>query len=291
MIIVSGATGTVGRHLLEELRAAATPARVLVRDPRSIAAVEAQGFAAVVGTFDDPDTLREGFVGAERLFLLSPPGTNAMVRQQLSAIDAARDAGIRHVVKLSSIGAEEEDTRAGIIRAHRVIERHIEASGLAFTHLRPHWFFQNELGQALTVAEEGTFHAPDVSSIAAIDARDIAAVAARVLVEDGHEGAAYTLTGPAAIGYGDVAAVLSGVLDRPVRWTEVSLEYARSSMLDGGLAPELAVGFAEIMARYREGGLTAQVSPVTEQLLGRPPRSFAQFAEEHRAAYEVAAAA
>jgi len=111
-----------------------------------------------------------------------------------------------------------------------------------------------------------------------------------VLVEDGHEGARYVLTGPAPRGYADVARTLGDVLGQAVRWIEVGLDDARRAMLDGGLPAELAIGFTEIMARYREGGVTAQVSPHVESLLGRPPRRFEQFVRDHRDAFAGLAA-
>jgi uncharacterized protein YbjT (DUF2867 family) len=279
MILITGATGTVGSALLDELEGH-DGVRALVRREEAARALAERGVDAVVGSFEDPDALARAVTGADRLFLLSPPGAQDMVRAQVAVVDAARAAGVRHVVKLSSIGADEP-TRARIIRAHAEIERHIEASGMAWTHLRPHWFMQNELGQADSILAGGTFYAPDVSRIALIDARDVAAVAARVLTGPGHENRAYLLTGPQALTYGDLAGVYSDLLGREVRWSEVTLEQARESMLEGGLPDLLATGFAEIMARYREGGVTARVSPDAERLLGRPPRAFEDFAREH----------
>lgn len=290
MIIVTGATGTVGTALLRELPGRPRAVRVLVRDAATAAALQRRGYDVARGDFDDPASLRTAFAGADRLFLLSPPGVAEMERRQVAAVDEAKASGVRHVVKLSSIAADEPGA-GGIIGAHRAVEEHIERSGLAFTHLRPHWFFQNELGQAASIATQGELFAPDVTRISAIDARDVAAVAARVLTEDGHEGAAYTLTGPAALGYADVAAALSDVVGHPVRWTEVTLEQARSSMLEAGLPTVLATGFIEIMRRYRAGGVTARISPVVAEILGRPPRTFREFVADHRAAFRSSAAA
>lgn len=285
MIVVTGATGTVGRALLEELAASSVTARVLVRNPQRAVAARRLGMQIAVGSFEDKSSLRAALDGAERLFLLSPAGTDTMVRQQTTVVDIARECGVRHVVKVSSIGADETDVAASIIRAHRDIERHIEASGMSYTHLRPHWFAQNELGHAPSIVADGKLYAPDVTQITSIDARDIAAAAAHVLTHDGHERKAYVLTGPEALSYADVAATLTDVLGHPVRWIEVSLEAARDSMLDAGLARGLATGFTEIMARYRDGGATATVSPAIEALLGRPPRRFEEFARDHRAAF------
>ena len=289
MIVVTGATGTVGTALLEELAASSVTARVLVRSPERAIAARRLGMQIAPGSFEDESSLRVGLEGAERLFLLSPAGTDTMVRQQTDVVDIALECGVRHIVKVSSIGADETDIGASIIRAHRDIERHIEASGVAYTHLRAHWFAQNELAHAPSIVADGKLYAPDVTHITTIDARDIAAAAAHVLTHDGHEGTGYVLTGPEALSYADVAATLTDVLAHPVRWIEVSLEAARDSMLDAGLPRELATGFTEIMARYRDGGATATVSPAIEGLLGRPPRRFEEFVRDHSAAFAGAA--
>jgi uncharacterized protein YbjT (DUF2867 family) len=144
---------------------------------------------------------------------------------------------------------------------------------------------QNELAQAAAVADAGAFYAPDVTRVSMIDVRDVAAVAAAVLCEEGHEGQSYVLTGPEALSYPDLAEHYARFLSREVRWQEVTLEQARQAMLSGGLPEVLACGFTEVMARYREGGITASVSPDVQRLLGRPPHSFEQFLADHRAAF------
>lgn len=286
MILVTGATGTVGSILVGEL-AERADVRVLLRSEEAAARHRSQGVDAVVGAFEDRDALERAVRGVERLFLLSPPGADDMVRAQVPVVDAALAAGVRHVVKLSSIAADEP-TDARIIAAHREIERHIEAAGLSWTHLRPHWFMQNELGQAQSVLREAAFHAPDIGHVSMIDARDVGAVAAHVLTEPGHEHRAYTLTGPARITYREVAQTYSRILDRTIRWEEVSLAQARESMLEGGLPEVLATGFTDIQARYRQGGVTAEISPDAERLLGRPPRSFEQFVRDHQELFGAA---
>jgi uncharacterized protein YbjT (DUF2867 family) len=284
MILVTGATGTVGRHLVRELAAAGAPTRALVHTPDSVGALREVGVETAVAAFEDRDSLRNALSGVERLYLLSPPGAGSMVELQLHVVDAARATGVRQIVKQSSIAADEP-SEASIVVAHRRVEEAIERSGIAWTHLRPNWFMQNELGQAATIASDGVFYAPDVTQVAMIDARDVAAVAAQVLTSDGHEGKAYVLTGPEALSYADLAAAYTRVLVREVRWQEVSLEQARGSMAESGLPDELALGFTEILRRYRDGGVTRRVSPAVRGLTGRAPRSFEDFLRDHLGAY------
>jgi uncharacterized protein YbjT (DUF2867 family) len=284
VILVTGASGNVGSRLVRELLAAGAPARALVRRPEAAAELEALGANVVVGTFEDADALRQAARGVERVYVVSPPGVDGMVEEQLAVVRAAAAEGVGHVVKQSSIGADL-DTDASIVVAHRRIEEAIEASGMAWTHLRPHWFMQNELGQAGTIAADGVFYAPDVTKISMIDVGDVAEVAARVLTSDGHEGKAYVLTGPQALSYSAVAEIYSRVLGRDVRWQEVTLDDARDSMREAGMPDELAVGFPEIMGGYRGGGVMRDVSPAVEELTGHPPRAFEDFVRENRAAF------
>ncbi len=290
MILVTGSTGNVGSNLVRELARSGVPARALVHEAEKSPQVQRLGVEAFVGSFEAEVSLRNALDGVERLFLLSPPGVEVMVEQQLSVLSLAKETGVQHVVKQSSVCADER-TDASIILAHRRIEEEIEASGLAWTHLRSNWFMQNELGQASSVARDGVFYAPDVTQVSMIDARDVAAVAAHVLTTSGHEGKAYVLTGPESLSYQDVAAAYSRVLEQSVSWKEVTLEDARQSMLDAGLPDELASGFTEVMARYREGGATHDISPAVRQLLGREPLSFEQFVRDHEDAYAAAGAA
>lgn len=287
MILVTGASGNVGSRLARALVAAGVPTRALVRRTDAAAELQELGAEPVVCTFEDADALRDAVRGAEQVYLVSPPGVDRMVEEQVAVVEAARAEGVRHVVKQSSIGADL-DTDASIVVAHRRIEEAIESSGMTWTHLRPHWFMQNELGQAGTIAGDGVFYAPDVTAISMIDVADVASVAARVLTSDGHEGRAYVLTGPQVLSYADLADVYSRVLGREVRWQEVSLEEARDSMREAGMPEELAVGFPEVMGGYRGGGVMREVSPAVEELTGRAPRTFEEFLRENRGAYEAA---
>jgi len=285
MIVLTGSTGTVGRHLARALLAQGSPVTALAHSPESAAALTSLGVEARLGSFDEPESLRRALAGATRLFLLTPAGIGSLRERQLRVLEAARAGGtVSHIVKLSSIAADERPAPA-IIAAHRAVEEEIERSGLGWTHLRPNWFMQNELAQASAVARDAAFFAPDVTEVSMIDARDVAAVAARVLSSEGHEGRAYTLTGPEALGYRAVALVYASMLERPVQWREATFDEARRSMVASGLTEELASGYGEIMQRYRRGGVTRRVSPDVERVTGHPPRTFRQFVGEHRAAF------
>ncbi|HYF26119.1 MAG TPA: NAD(P)H-binding protein, partial [Baekduia sp.] len=161
MLLLVGPTGTIGRPLTQLLAAAGVPARGLVRDARKADGLARRGITPVLGAVEDAAALRAALDGVQRVFLLTPPGAQAMLDQQRTVVDAARAAGVAHIVKLSSIGADEAPTGARIIDAHRAVERHIERSGMAWTFLRPHWFMDNELGQAPSIAQAGVLHAPD----------------------------------------------------------------------------------------------------------------------------------
>ena len=287
MLLVTGASGNVGSRLVRRLVEAGAPTRAFVRRPEAAAELQELGVETALGTFEDPESLRRAMSGVERVYVVSPPGVDVMAEQQLAVVSAAQAEGVRHVVKQSSITADE-DSDASIVVAHRRVEEAIEASGMSWTHLRPHWFMQNELGQAGTITSDGVFYAPDVTEISMIDVADVASAAARVLTSEGHEGKSYVLTGPEVVSYADLAEAYSRVLGREVRWQEVSLDDARDSMRESGLPEELAVGFTEIMGRYRAGGVTRKVSPAVEELTGRAPRTFEEFLRENRGVYEAA---
>ncbi len=226
-ILVTGATGTVGSFLVRKLGAAGVPARALVRSREKAEAVERLGLEAVVGDLDKPETLAPALAGIERVFLLSAP-EERQAELQNNLVHAARDAGVRHIVKLSAIGVGGELDAISLGRIHRETEEEIERAGLAHTHLRPNGFMQNSFMFAATIKAQGTFYAPfGEAKVSYVDARDVAAVAFHALTADGHEGKAYEITGPQALSYHDMARELSSVLGREVKYVEVPIGRAR----------------------------------------------------------------
>src|SRR5215211_3098346 len=221
MILITGATGTTGREVVEALRRlGAKGVRALVRDPARADFIREAGFETIAGDFGRPETLDAALEGVERALLLTPP-TPDTVGQHHDFIAAAAGAGVRYVVKLSAFAADA-DAPEGFGRWHGQSENLLKTSGLKWTMLRPNFFMQNLLGQARQIAATGNIFQPVGDARASfIDTRDIAAVAARALTEDGHEGQTYTLTGPEALSYHDVAAKLSRATGREIKYVPV----------------------------------------------------------------------
>jgi uncharacterized protein YbjT (DUF2867 family) len=284
-ILVTGATGTVGSFLVKKFGAAGVRARALVRSLEKAEAIEALGLEAAVGDLDKPETLAPALASVERVFLLSAP-EERQAELQNNLVRAARDAGVRHVVKLSAIGVGGELDQIALGRVHRETEEEIERSGMAHTHLRPNGFMQNSFMYAQTIKSQGVFYAPyGDAKVSYVDARDVASVAFHALTEDGHEGKAYEITGPEALSYHDIARELSAVLGREVKYVEVPIEAARGAMVGAGLNAWTVNALVELFNFYKDGGAD-QVRDTVREVTGRDPITFAQFATDHAQAFQ-----
>jgi uncharacterized protein YbjT (DUF2867 family) len=276
MIVLTGATGTVGRATAAALQAAGVPFRVAARTPLK---AEALGLPAVELDWDRPATLEAAFAGADKLFLLTPV-TEQQADYVTRAAAAAKRAGVQHIVRLSAIGAEIEPGIA-LMRGHRAGERAIEATGLGWTMLRPNSFAQNFVNYyGLDPHKNAPVYLPHGRGGASwIDARDVGEVAARVLSEPGHQGKAYTLTGGEAVSTADAITLLGEALGREYEYVDVPEHAAREAMRTHGAPPWIVDALAELNAWIKEGR-TNDVSPAVQQLLGRPPRTFRSYAED-----------
>ncbi|MFI5841754.1 NAD(P)H-binding protein [Catenuloplanes sp. NPDC051500] len=267
MILVTGATGTIGRHVVELLLARGVPVRAMTRAPERVAA--ADGLEVVAADFDDPASLRRAADGADAVLLITAPATPTE-RHDLAMIDAAREGGAGRVVKLSAIGTGERYAGGVIGEWHLRGEEALRDSGLPWTILRPSVFASNMLWWADAI-QSGTPIADPVDGArqGVVDPRDVSAVAAEALTGDGHDKALYTLTGPAPISLGEQALILGEVLGR-----DIAVE----------TAPPPDAAWAAGIAWSRDGH-NAVVTGDVERLLGRPPGTFRRWAEEHRDAF------
>lgn len=279
-ILVTGATGNVGGELIKLLSQRGVAYRAMVRGEGRVALPGAQ---PVAGDFDDAASLARALEGVERAFLVTPSTAEAEARQ-LAFVDAARRAGVRHVVKLSQWAADAASP-VRFLRYHAAVEAALRASGMAYTFLRPNLFMQGLLGFREMIAARGAVFAPaGDAKISAIDVRDIAAVAAAALTEAGHAGQIYALTGPAALTHGEMAATLSEVLGKRIAFVDVPDAAMRDALGAMHMAAWQADGLIEDYAHYRRGEASAVATGVRD-VTGRAPRSFVEFVRDHAGAF------
>jgi len=215
--------------------------------------------------------------GAEKVFLLPPLMPN-QVKVANAFVDAARRTGVRHIVKLSAIGADASPPYT-FGKWHAAADRHIRESGLAFTFLRPNSFMQNFMNYF--PPHDGTIYLPWGNGKASfVDTRDIAAVAAEALTSSEHEGKTYTLTGPAALGIAEVASILSEVAGREINYIDVPESAARDGMLQAGLPRWQVDALMELHAANKQNRWSTVTSDI-EKVTAKPATSFAQFARDH----------
>ena len=278
MICVTGAGGTVGGEVIEQLESAEAPFRAAYFSTEKADAARTRGVDAVIIDYNRLESLRAVFQGCDRLFLLGPNTLNQSELER-NAVDASKAAGVRHIVKQSVLGAVEESF--SLAHVHRPVEKAIESSGLAWTFLRPNSFMQNVatfMGE--TIKAEGVLYsASGEAKVSHVDVRDIAAVAVKALTEPDHEGKAYTLTGPEALTYDELASELSKVLGRSISHINLSPSDLKNGMLLEGMPEALADRMLDLERYFRED----QASRITDdikQVTGRDPRRFAQYARD-----------
>jgi uncharacterized protein YbjT (DUF2867 family) len=278
MILVTGPTGTVGSHVVAELARAHVPARALVRSPDRAADLP-DGVEPIVG---DLESLEGTLDGVERLFLMSPPSPEQM-RQESAAIDAARKAGVKHVVKLAAAGASPQ-APARFSRQHGELADYLKASGMDYTLIMPTDYMSNLLNQAASVRDRATLYAADAEAfVASVHPADVGAVAAAAL-QGGHEGSELVVTGPEAASPRDVAARLSTVLGREIELVALGTDALRNGMLSAGVPEWNAEGLLELYAVYGTGAAATPTDTVAD-VLGRQPRSWDDFIRENAGSF------
>jgi uncharacterized protein YbjT (DUF2867 family) len=270
MILVTGAAGTVGTEVVKGLARASANFRIAYRNRKP--SVSAQ---AVQLDLDRPETIEPNLGGVDTVFLLSN-----MVSPEINLVRVARAAGVRRIVKLSVWRAGDE--AYSFARWHRAVEREIEKSGVAWTFLRPNGFMQNAVTyEGDTIRREGAFYLPAADSRSStIDARDIAAVAVVALTSAAHDGKAYELSGPESLSSAEIAAILTRVLEREIRYVPVSPEDYKKGAMAAGVPEPYADALLDLYRYYRTGAAAA-VTPTVREVIGREPIRFEQFARDY----------
>jgi len=285
IVLVTGATGTVSTALLAELKGKpGIHLRALVRDAGKAAALVEEGYKVVVGDLEEPETLHDAFDGVDVLWLLTP--ASALEPSMGSnAVNAARKAKVKHIVRNSAIkAAHDAPNRNG--RLHAQVEDAVKASGIAWTILRPHYYMQNLLSSAGSVASDGMLYMNmGEAPVGMIDARDVGVLAARVIEDpSSHAGKIYNPTGPESSTMQDAAEVLGHVLGKPVQYVALPQDAARDAMLGFGLSRWFVGNVVDYGRVYSQGWgdfVTSDFATVT----GHRARSFKQFATDFAAVF------
>ncbi|MFI5399444.1 MAG: NmrA family NAD(P)-binding protein [SAR324 cluster bacterium] len=284
MLLVTGGTGLTGGELVRRLAALKMPVRVLVRNAAKAAGLAAlPGVEIAAGDMARPETLAGPLRGVERAMLISSAAPD-MLEVQSNFIAAAAQAGVRHVVKLSG-GIPGLDSPFRFARMHAAAERRLEASGMAFTHLRPGEFMETYFRNVPAIVAKGMLLRPmGQARIASIAVADIAAAAAAVLTGSGHEGKTYPLTGPEALTMAEVAEKLSAATGRIVRYVDVPPEEAKRAALAAGMPAFTADALDELFAERRKGA-EARVWSTLHDSFGIRATPFDEFAQRHAAIF------
>jgi (4-alkanoyl-5-oxo-2,5-dihydrofuran-3-yl)methyl phosphate reductase len=276
VILVTGATGTVGREVVAQLLVAGEKVRALTRNP-SRAHLDEQ-VELVAGDFNQPETLAKAVEGVESIFSLAFGPQLAI--QEASLAQAGQKAGAQHIVKLSALRPGGE-ARSTIATWHLASERAIQNMGIAWTFVQPGAFMSNALNWRDTIKSQGkVFSNYGDGKVAYIHPRDIAAVAVHALTEPGHEGKTYQVTGPEALSVGEVVQLLSEAVGKPIEYVPITDDATREGMQKAGL-PAFLIDALLPYASFVRTGKGAEILPTVEEVIGRRPLTFADWAREH----------
>lgn len=286
-VLITGVTGNIGSAVLDNFGTTDLDLRALVHDESKARTMRDGGVEAIVGDFLEPESLAPALEGVGAVLLITPIHPE-QVAQATNVIEAAMDSGNDpRIVRLSVAQASHEAPTKNS-RQHAQIEEELISSGLPYTILRPTTFMQNSLATARRISSEGRIYQPfKDGKLGMIDARDIGEVAVKVLTEEGHEGKTYTLTGPAAISFHDIAEMLSEVLRKKVEYVPISLEEAKETMLGMGLSEWKAEVLIEY-ARAHSQGYSNFTTEDVEQLTGHTATSYREFATDFARAFSGA---
>lgn len=276
-ILVTGATGNVGRHVVKGLVEAGERVRAVTRNPA--AASLPDGVEVVRGDLGDPDSLVSAFADVERLFLFpmvyrAPvPRSFSDVGHVTGVVDLARAAGVGRIVTLSSLDPGQFE----------VLEKEVEASGAEWTHVRPGEFAVNRRDMwGRSIRETGAVRTayPDANGVLTHEA-DIADVAVTALLRDGHHGKRYEVTGPESLTQREQAAAIADGVGREIEFVEVDHDGAIRELLLAGITEDAA---EFLIGSFRDyGAYEHAISPVVEEVTGRPGRTLREWASDHSA--------
>ncbi len=282
MILVIGGTGTTGKPLVDRLLAMGQKVRIATSRKDHKEQLCKQGFDAVVVDLEDTASISSACAGVEKMYLVTP--AHSQMRQwKANAISAAQDAGVRHIVMSTGLGASPK-SQATFALWHSDSQEKLKASGLGWTLIQPTFFMQNLTWQIDSILS-GIYRDDINGPVAWVDARDISDVAATVLTEPGHEGKTYMLTGPEALTGEQIAAILSRETGRKIQRHSATVQETFDATVAGGMSAEVAKSLEDLNALGPLGYL-ADTFPAPQELTGHAPRTLEQYVREHKELFQ-----
>jgi uncharacterized protein YbjT (DUF2867 family) len=281
MILITGASGNVGREVVKQALAVGLKIRATFQSP-AVAAKAPAGLEGVIMDYAKPETIRAALHGVEKIFLVGPP-VRDLPALEANFVKEVRAAGRKHVVKLSSLGGRE----SMFPRGHRDSEENIKASGLPYTFLRPNSFMQNLVNyDAGTIRSQNAFYGCQGNgAVSIIDIRDIAAAAVIVLAATGHEGKSYALTGGESLTNEQIAEKISRVAGRKISYVDLPAAELKKGILSTDTSEWSADALIDLQRLYREGKASL-VTDDFERLTRHKPIAFDQFARDYAFAFQ-----
>jgi uncharacterized protein YbjT (DUF2867 family) len=286
-ILVIGATGNLGREVVRQLVSKGNKVRVAVRHPGNYP-VSSPLVEVIRFDFDDPTSFCPALDSIDRVFLISRPLDPEAPSVLAPVIQASKQAGVKQIVFTSALGVDQNEEAP-----LRQVERLLETSGIDYTFLRPNFFMDNfSTGFIAPMLESanGIFVAAEAAKTSFIAISDIASVAVAALTEEEHASKAYNLTGPEGLNHSIIAAVISSVSGREINYHSISEEEMCKGALDNGL-PEPNVGYLSVLYQVTRTGYLSGTTPDVEEVLGRPPINFVEFAQLNKTAWQKSQAA
>jgi len=266
--------------MVRQLAASGVSVRAALHYPDHDAESRAAAVDYVEVDFLRPETLATAFRGVDKAVLITPE-ESSMVAMTRRLVEAAQQAEVKHLVRVSFIHADQ-GIGGPLLAWHREAEEIVAASSVPSTTLRPNSYMQNFLTMyAPSIYVRGAFSTPmGAGRISYIDARDVADAAVKVLLDDGHEDAVYELTGPESLSHEEIAAILTREVGQPIRYVDVGNDEACAALHRRGASDALVEALCDLWLAMRRGEFARLEADVAD-LLGRPPRRFADFVREH----------
>ena len=287
MILITGASGTVGKSVLNEVARSGAKHKAMYRSDAEAAKAPA-GTPTVVADFAKKETLAPALRHVESVCLICSPIPD-LVQLETNMIEACAAVGVKHIVLNSALGAG--DYAKSFPSWHRKVEDKLQGAGISFTILRPNSFHQNVVTYfAPSIRAQGVFYSSmGTARVSFLDVRDIAAIAARALTGGEHSGRTYELNGPEALAYAELADKISKHSGRAVQYVDIPADAQRKAMLDQGMPAWQVQALLELQ-EYYTSGKGGEVDKVLPNLLGRPPITMDRFLSDFAGEFRTQAA-